>query len=74
MYAAAVHFGEKWARATISLFGGSATSQREWVPPIVLAAVGFLFVLLGLGLERRRHAEAAPLPPVPAPPAPLASG
>jgi len=73
IYAAAVHFGEKWARATISLFGGSATSQREWVPPIVLAAVGFLFVLLGLGLERRRHAEAAPLPPGPAPPAPLAS-
>lgn len=67
IYAAAVHFGEKWARATISLFGGSATSQREWVPPIVLAAVGFLFVLLGLGLERRRHAEAPPLPPVPAP-------
>lgn len=55
IYGAAVHFGEKWARATISLFGGSATSQREWVPPIVLAAVGFLFVLLGLWLERRRH-------------------
>jgi hypothetical protein len=72
IYAAAVHFGEKWARATISLFGGSATSQREWVPPIVLAAVGFLFVLLGLWLERRRHAETAPLSPV-SPPAPLAS-
>jgi hypothetical protein len=56
IYAAAVHFGEKWARATISLFGGSATSQREWVPPIVLAAVGFLFVLLGLWLERRKRA------------------
>jgi hypothetical protein len=59
IYAAAVHFGEKWARATISVFGGSATSQREWVPPIVLAAVGFVFVLLGLWLERRRGA--APL-------------
>ena len=58
MFGAAVHFGEKWARATISLFGGSATSQREWVPPIVLAAVGFLFVLLGLRLEGRRRADA----------------
>jgi hypothetical protein len=65
IYAAAGHFGEKWARATISLFGGSATSQREWVPPIVLAAVGFLFVLLGLNLERRKR-DASP-------PAPLAS-
>lgn len=62
IYAAAIHFGEKWARATISLFGGSATSQREWVPPIVLAAVGFLFVLLGLRLERRLRGEAAPAP------------
>jgi hypothetical protein len=58
IYAAAVHFGEKWARATISLFGGSATSHREWVPPIVLAAVGFLFVLLGLRLDRRRRGDA----------------
>jgi hypothetical protein len=66
IYAAAVHFGEKWARTTISFLGASATSQREWVPPIVLAAVGFLFVLLGLQLERRRStAAAAPgLPPV----------
>jgi hypothetical protein len=62
IYAAAVHFGERWARSTISLFGGSATSQREWVPPIVLAAVGFLFVLLGLMLEQRRRGEATPAP------------
>jgi hypothetical protein len=67
IYAAAVHFGEKWTRATISLFGGSVTSQRGWVPPVVLAGVGFLFVLLGLGLERRRRAEAAAPSPVVAP-------
>jgi len=62
IFGAANHFGEKWARATISLFGGSATSQREWVPPIVLAAVGFLFVLLGLRLERGRRGKSAPAP------------
>ncbi len=62
IYAAAVHFGEKWAKSTISLFGGSATSQREWVPAIVLAAVGFLFVLLGLRLEQRKHEDAPPVP------------
>jgi hypothetical protein len=70
IYAAAVHFGEKWARSTISFLGASATSQREWVPPIVLAAVGFLFVLLGLRLERRRGA--APAVPVPPPVVPAA--
>jgi hypothetical protein len=64
VYAAAFHFGERWARATIVLIGGSPTSQREWVPPIVTAAVGFLFVLLGLWLERRHRAEPAPLPSV----------
>lgn len=70
IYAAAVHFGEKWARSTISFLGASATSQREWVPPIVLAAVGFLFVLLGLRLDRRR--QAAPAPPAPPPVMPAA--
>jgi hypothetical protein len=63
IFGAAVHFGEKWARSTISFLGGSATSQREWVPPIVLAAVGFLFVLLGLAIERRRRVDSAPVTP-----------
>jgi hypothetical protein len=63
IFGAAVHFGEKWARTTISFLGGSATSQREWVPPIVLAAVGFLFVLLGLWLEGRKRNGAAPVAP-----------
>ena len=61
IFGAAVHFGEKWARTTISFLGGSATSQREWVPPIVLAAVGFLFVLLGLWLQGRLHNRATPV-------------
>jgi len=66
IFAAASHFGEKWARATISLFGGSATSQREWVPAVVLAAVGFLFVVLGLWLEGRRRGDAVAAPLAPA--------
>ena len=65
IFASASHFAEKWARATISLFGGSATSQREWVPPVVLAVVGFLFVVLGLRLEGRRRGDAAPAPLAP---------
>jgi hypothetical protein len=72
IFAAAVHFGEKWARTTISVLGASATSQREWVPPIVLAAVGFLFVLLGLRIERRPPAEPTAPVPSPVPPAPAA--
>jgi hypothetical protein len=62
IFAAALHFGEKWAQATISLFGGSATSQRQWVPAVVLAFVGFLFVLLGLSLERRKREKPVSVP------------
>ena len=62
IFAAALHFGEKWAQATISLFGGSATSQRQWVPAVVLAFVGFLFVLLGLTLERRTREKPVSVP------------
>jgi hypothetical protein len=69
IFAAASHFGEKWAKATISLFGGSATTERGWVPAVVLAFVGFLFVVLGLAIDRKRRGAGAG-----APPSPLAAG
>jgi hypothetical protein len=62
IFGAANHFGEKWARATISLFGGSATAQRGWVPAVVLAAVGFLFVVLASWVGGRRRGTGAPVP------------
>jgi hypothetical protein len=46
--------------------------QRVWVPIVVSAVVGFLFVLLGLWAWRRDPLDGAAVPavPVPAPVAP----
>ena len=60
------HFAVEWTRAPVAFFGEneSASASRGWVPGLVFAFVGFLLVVLGLLVERRRRsAEAAPLPP-----------
>jgi hypothetical protein len=58
------HFAIAWSRAGSFFFLGSETpssAPRGWVPGAVYAFVGFLLVLLGLIVERRRRGA---LPPV----------
>ena len=43
----------------------SLTTDRNWVPLVVFAVVGFFFVLLGLYLDWR-HRRREPAPPLPA--------
>jgi hypothetical protein len=60
--AAATHWTIEWvAGGNFSIFA----PDRNWVPMVVFAVVGFFFVLLGLYLDwRRRRRE--PAPPLPA--------
>ncbi|MDX6486867.1 MAG: hypothetical protein QOF43_2020 [Gaiellaceae bacterium] len=52
------HFVAKWSDTG---FSPLAPAGRTWVGPVVFSVVGFVFVLLGLRVERRRR-DAAPLP------------
>lgn len=52
MLAAATHFSIDWANTGIPFFGAEH-STRLWVPIVVGAVLGFLFVLLGLWAARR---------------------
>jgi hypothetical protein len=59
--AAATHWTIEWVATGIF----NLTTDRNWVPLVVFAVVGFFFVLLGLYLDwRRRRRE--PAPPLPA--------
>jgi hypothetical protein len=53
LIAAAVHFAIDWTTGDLSFFTGPT---RVWVPIVVAAVLGFLFVALGL-LAARRRAE-----------------
>jgi MFS family permease len=58
-FAAATHWTIEWVSTGLLSIG----SDRSWVPLVVVAVVGFFFVLLGLLLEgRRRRREPTPLP------------
>jgi hypothetical protein len=62
-FAAATHWTIEWVATGFFSLG----SDRSWVPLVVLAVVGFFFVLLGLYLDsrhRRREPAASPLPAV----------
>jgi hypothetical protein len=50
------YFTTEWSRAPLSYFGESSGAPRGWVPGAVYAFVGFLLVILGLTVERRRRA------------------
>jgi hypothetical protein len=56
LFATAAHFGRKWAGLDLTLFFRGPSHLREWVPPLVLAALGFVYVTLGLLVGRRRAA------------------
>ena len=49
---AAAHFITDWWRHGVPFLFGSSGEPRGWVPPLGLAALGFLFLALGHGLSR----------------------
>lgn len=54
LIAAATHFTADWTSTGLPLIGSDSTGQpRLWVPSVVFAFVGFLFVTLGLMASRR---------------------
>jgi hypothetical protein len=53
LFAAATHFTVQWADYRV-VFLEEQSPYRTWVPPVVLAFLGFLYVALGLLAERRR--------------------
>src|SRR6185437_9822495 len=58
--AASTHWTIEWVNTGFSFFSGEPP-ERTWVPFVVLAVVGFFFVLVGLylGWRRGRHAPAS---------------
>jgi hypothetical protein len=52
LFLSAAHFANEWSGGVLSFFGNDV--RRDWAPLVVFAVLGFLLVLLGLGLERRR--------------------
>ena len=52
LFAAAVHFSIDWANTGFLFFEGHG-GPRVWAPILVIAVLGFLFVLLGLWAARR---------------------
>jgi hypothetical protein len=59
--AAASHFSTEWAHgASISFSPSAVDTFQGWVPALVFAFVGFLFVVLGLASHRRNPADALP--------------
>jgi hypothetical protein len=51
IFASAAHWANEWTNVGFSIFA----PNRNWVPPVVFAVVGFAFVLIGLMIERRRR-------------------
>jgi len=66
LFLSTAHFVDKWfgGISFFSFFGfGGETPKHDWARPVSYAVLGFVFVLLGLLLERRRRA-APTVPPV----------
>lgn len=51
---AAAYVARRWAGIELALFTEGPRQLRPWVPPVVLAALGVVYVALGLAAERRR--------------------
>jgi hypothetical protein len=56
LLAASTHFASEWSHTpAVPLFTlQSGEAPRDWVPPLVFAFTGFLLVVLGLAVARRR--------------------
>jgi len=67
LFLTTMHFVDKWF-GSFSIFpfiGSGEAPKHDWARPIGYAVLGFVFVLLGLLLERRRRgAPAAGAPPI----------
>jgi hypothetical protein len=56
LFLSATHWAQKWSGGFFDIFDNGPT--RDWAPFVVFAILGFLLVLLGLGLERKRRVTA----------------
>jgi hypothetical protein len=54
LLAVAAYFIRRWSGLDIGFFTEGPAHLRTWVAPVVLAVLGFLYVVLGLLIERRR--------------------
>ena len=52
---AATHFAVEWWHRSLPFFGESAGTPRAWVPPVVFAVLGFVYVALGAAVSRRER-------------------
>jgi hypothetical protein len=55
LLAAAVHFAVEWWHRPLPFFGENAGTPRAWVPPVVLAVLGFVYVGLAALVSRRER-------------------
>jgi hypothetical protein len=57
LLAAAIHFTVDWWNRSVPFFGFGETTgaPRAWVPPVVLAVLGFVYVALGAAVSRRER-------------------
>jgi hypothetical protein len=54
LLASATHYAAEWADARFQLFSDTVPQYRDWVFPLMSAILGFVYVLLGLAVARRR--------------------
>ena len=61
LFLSTMHYVDKWfgSFSLFPFFGSGGSPKHDWARPIGYAVLGFVFVLLGLLLERRRGALAA---------------
>lgn len=57
LLASATHYAVEWADARFQLFSTPVPQYRDWVFPLMSAILGFVYVLLGLAVARRRNAQ-----------------
>jgi hypothetical protein len=49
----ATHFAVEWTHQSLPFFGGDNAPPKLWVPPLVFAVLGFVYVALGWAVSRR---------------------
>jgi hypothetical protein len=75
LWASATYFSIKWTvgKPTELISNGPPTSDKLWIPIVVFAAVGFVYVALGLIAARRGDGPTATAVPVVTPPPTVAA-
>ena len=61
LFLSTMHYVDKWfgSFSIFPFFGSGESPKHDWARPIGYAVLGFVFVLLGLMLERRRRGAPA---------------